>query len=50
MKENEMNCNKLVIAAVAALLLNTSPAFAADDDSALESYNRAMFDFKMTLE
>ena len=45
-----MNCNKLIITAVAALLLSISPAFAADDDSALESYNRAMFGFNTTID
>ena len=50
MKENEMNCNKLIITAVAALLLSISPAFAADDDSALETYNRAMFGFNTTID
>lgn len=45
-----MNCNKLIITAVAALLLSISPAFAADDDSALETYNRAMFGFNTTLD
>ena len=50
MKENEMNCNKLIITAVAALLQSISPAFAADDDSALETYNRAMFGFNTTID
>ena len=45
-----MNCNKLIITAVAALLLSISPAFAADDDSALETYNRAMFGFNTTID
>ena len=40
---------KIAILAVVALW-GFSPAYANDDDSTLEAYNRAMFDFNMKLD
>ncbi len=45
MKKKMKKTMQLLAATVCTALINISPLYAADDDSALESYNRAMFQF-----
>ena len=44
-----MFCSKKIMAFAAALLC-AAPAYANEDDGALETYNRAMFDFNMKVD
>ena len=44
-----MFCSKKIMAFAAALLC-AAPVYANEDDGALETYNRAMFDFNMKVD
>lgn len=50
LKGDKMFYSKKFIVAAAVVLLGISPANASQNDSALETYNRAMFDFNLKLD